>query len=145
MTKQIPFITLISLFLSQVAFAEDTEIEPAQCLAAPDLIQQIVLYGIPLITVFVVGLMISKGWGLKATKRSVDPGPHQIAGWAFGLWIGSLTFAGLLYVTSGLTEAGDITNIVTSGSCYPEGWGVVSGIFFLITMILFVVTKMNAK
>lgn len=115
------------------------------CIAAPGLIAKVALYGLPLILSGVVGMMISKSWGQKATKKSVDPGPHQTAGWAFGLWLGSLAFAGLLYITSGRADAEDLSTISGATGCFPEGWGVVAGIFFALTTILFGVTKMNAK
>ena len=134
-----------TLLLAQNALAQDiedvvTEVELVYCVAAPTLVQKIVLYGLPLI--LAIG---SKIWGRKAVARSVDPGSQQTAGFTFGLWIGSIAFIGLLYVTSGLSKAGDITTIVETGTCFPNGWEVVAGIFLLITTCLFLITKMNAK
>ena len=156
MTKYFHYLLASALLLfSQTALAQDQDVDVnlnvnidldlMQCVAAPSLISKIALYGLPLILAGVVGMMISKSWGQKATKRSVDPGPHQTAGWTFGLWLGSLAFAGLLYMTSGFADAEDLSTISGATGCFPAGWGMVAGIFFALTTILFAVTKMNAK
>jgi hypothetical protein len=145
------YLGIIGTFLlAQNALAQDfedvvTEVELVYCVAAPTLVQKIVLYGLPLILAIGVGLIVSKIWGSKAVARTVDPASQQTAGYTFGLWIGSFAFVGLLYATSGLSKAGDITTIVETGSCFPNGWEVIVGVFLLITTCLFLITKMNAK
>lgn len=168
MTKYTSYITTFALLLfPRLAFAQGTPpttpaapttppatppVTPSEvaevvmiCVPTPDLIPKIALFGLPLILAGVVGVMMSKSWGKKATTRSVDPAPHQTAGFAFGAWIGSLAFVALLYITSGKADETDVSTIIEKVSCLPEGWDVVAGIFFLITTILFAVTKMNAK
>ena len=144
MKNYIPYIFALSIITAVHAADTDVVIE-TQCLAAPGLIQKIVLYGLPIITAVVVGIFMSKSWGTSAVRRSVEAGPQQTAGLCFGAWIGSIVFASLLYVTSGKVEVNDASNIIEQGTCFPAGWDMIAGVFLVITTILFGYTKMTAK
>ena len=144
MKNYIPYLFAISIITAVHAVEPGMDVQ-TECLAAPGLVQKIVLYGLPIITAAVVGMFISNSWGASAVRRGVEAAPQQTAGLCFGAWIGSIEFASLLYATSGKAEVGDLSNIMEKGTCFPTGWDMIAGVFLVITTILFGYTKMTAK
>jgi hypothetical protein len=131
------YVTLASV---STAFAQDFD----KCLAAPDLVQKLALYGIPIFVLVVAGMVISKMWASAAVRNGIPSSSHATAGWALGLFLSSLSFAGMLFATS---VPVDINNdrIVDAASCYPTGWEIIAGILVVVTLAVFGITKANAK
>lgn len=114
-----------------------------ECLAAPTLVQKLALYGLPILVLGAAGFVFSKMWASAAVNRGVPPSSHATAGWACGLFLSALSFSGMLYATSQQNDAEGV--MLSSASCYPDGWGIIAGILTIVTLIVFVVTKVNAK
>ena len=142
------YTSILVLFFPIVAFAQNTEADETTiadtCVAAEGLIDKIILYGAPIIITVVAAIFISKSWGQKAVdNRSEYFMEHERAGKALGLLLGSLTFSSMLYVTS--TQYSKAGTVMSTASCYPDGWNIVAGIFFVVSLILFIVAYVAAK
>ena len=138
--KIIPLYLVFSAF--GIASAEEVLLK-GECLAAPDLIQKLALYGVPIFVLVVAGMVFSKIWATKAVRNGIPPSSHATAGWACGLFLSSLAFAGMLYATSIQNDtAGEF---LSQSSCYPDGWEIIAGILIVVTLGVFAFTKTNAK
>ena len=140
---RMPMIFMAAVYVS-TAFAEEEEaVEKAECLAAPDMLPKLALYGVPLFVLVAAGFAFSKMWGEDAANKGIPPSSHIIAGWMLGLFLSALSFSGMLYATSSQMDTeGDV---MSTASCYPDGWGIIAGILVAVTLVVFIVSKMNAK
>lgn len=141
MTKlQSLLFSLFSFFLlTAPAFAEEAE---AICRIQPNMLSKLALYGIPFLVTVGLGFLISRSWGYTAVGENRPPSGEQRAGWLCGLFLGALTFSGMLYgVSEYQNEKGDIT----TSTCYPDGWGVIAGVLVAITLIVFIIAKLSAR
>ena len=143
---KIKLILTVLLLDPFMAFAEESMGDPNEfgtCVAARDLLDKIILYGSSLVVTLVAAFTLAKTFGQKAArKRSKFVSAHENAGRTLGLLLGSITFSAMLYVTSTKLST---AQTVMSGSCYPDGWTWVAGIFFLVSLVLFIFTYSSAK
>lgn len=134
------YLTTLAFFLPSVAMANSAA---NTCQIQVNLVPKLALYGISLLVTAGVGFFFSKMWGENAVKEQRKPNGELLAGWSFGLFIGAVSFAGLLYaVSEQFNEDGEP---VATGSCYPDGWDLIAGVLVLVTLVIFVFTKVNAK
>ena len=128
--------------LSSTALADDegTKI----CVVQEPLISKLALYGIPLLVTIGLGYLLSNSWGNSAVDKGRKASGEIMAGWAGGLFLGALSFTGLLYAVSEL-KLEEENKVLSTASCYPDGWGIIAGVLCIVTLIIFVIVKLNAK
>ena len=135
-------VALTPFLLSSVAWAEEEVVEI--CVVSGSLVPKLALYGIPVLVAVGMGFVLSSMWGSKAVRENRISSGEVLAGWMCGLFIGALSFSGLLYAVAERVNK-DTKEVLSGASCYPDGWSLIAGILVLITLIVFIVTKMNAK
>ena len=141
-----------SLFLLMPALVwaqentEEVEIIESTCQISGNVLSKLALYGIPLVVLGIFGFVFSKMWGKAAVERGAKPSSHMIAGWGLGFFISTLSFTGLLFALGQkVTIDADGIESIVSGSCFPDGWTMITGILVLVGLITFIMTKINAK
>jgi hypothetical protein len=113
------------------------------CRIQETLISKLALYGIPILVALGLGYILSNSWGSKAVSSGRIASGEIMAGWTCGLFLGALSFSGLLY---GVSETiNEDQQVISQASCYPEGWGIIAGTIVVIMLAIFAITKVNAK